>query len=309
MSLGRSATCVMPKAVTTARRAAAKRRTAAPSMKSAAHQFLRAVATPPTTADTEVAAHGAAAQVAVEEDHPLGPYVHDETRVLLCGTFPPVRKSINFFYPNANNDMWRILGVVFYNNSAAFYKLVDAPTQQPPRRSTGAVLDEAHIRNFTASAPIGFCDCCRRVRRQLGNSSDDNIVVLDRADVVSDALARAPRCAAIITTGTLALTMLIDNLATHGSFCDDKKAPLAAFRLDRRGRRKYNLPPFGGRLMWIPEACCPFPQALWIYRAPSTSRALPLPLAVKTNHYRRAFANHIDALAPHLSPLSAPQPP
>jgi hypothetical protein len=50
------------------------------------------------------------------ETHPLGFFLPDSTKVLLLGSFPPpkIRWSMDFYYPNFQNDMWRILGSIFY---------------------------------------------------------------------------------------------------------------------------------------------------------------------------------------------------
>ena len=49
-------------------------------------------------------------EFALFQVHPLEPFVPDGARVLLLGSFPPphARWSMEFFYPNFQNDMWRI---------------------------------------------------------------------------------------------------------------------------------------------------------------------------------------------------------
>ena len=46
------------------------------------------------------------------EEHPLLPFLPPEARLLMLGSFPPPRYrwSMDFYYPNWNNDMWRIVG-------------------------------------------------------------------------------------------------------------------------------------------------------------------------------------------------------
>ena len=46
------------------------------------------------------------------ELHPLEPFLPANARVLMLGSFPPkrIRWSMDFFYPNLQNDMWRIVG-------------------------------------------------------------------------------------------------------------------------------------------------------------------------------------------------------
>ena len=58
------------------------------------------------------------------ELHPLGFFLPENTRLLMLGSFPPpkARWSMDFYYPNIQNDMWRILGLIFYGNKDAFLR-------------------------------------------------------------------------------------------------------------------------------------------------------------------------------------------
>ena len=49
------------------------------------------------------------------EKHPLGFFLPENTQLLMLGSFPPPQQrwSMNFYYPNIQNDMWRILGLLF----------------------------------------------------------------------------------------------------------------------------------------------------------------------------------------------------
>ena len=50
------------------------------------------------------------------EKHPLRPFLPSGARILMLGSFPPQRKrwSMDFFYPNMQNDMWRIFGHIYF---------------------------------------------------------------------------------------------------------------------------------------------------------------------------------------------------
>ena len=41
------------------------------------------------------------------ENHPLEPFLPANARLLMLGSFPPQKKrwSMDFYYPNLNNDM------------------------------------------------------------------------------------------------------------------------------------------------------------------------------------------------------------
>lgn len=241
---------------------------------------------------------GKGSVAAVVERHPLGPRVHEGSRVLLCGTFPPVRKSINFYYPNANNDMWKILGLLFFGEVHHFYtpQLHDKDTEGPrPRCSSTRHLDEQVICAFAATAPIGFCDVAQEVRRGTGNSSDANIDILSRTNFVEQVLGQTPNCDAIVTTGALAMSILIEILVEiGGTFRDATGQPFSPLSVSRTGAKKYSLPSLGGRLEWHPVDDSVLQRPLWIYRAPSTSRAFPMPLAEKEALYRSMIGAHLD---------------
>lgn len=56
------------------------------------------------------------------EQHPLEPFLPCNASLLMLGSFPPQRKrwSMDFFYPNLQNDMWRIFGYIFFNDKEYF---------------------------------------------------------------------------------------------------------------------------------------------------------------------------------------------
>ncbi|MDE5551815.1 MAG: uracil-DNA glycosylase family protein, partial [Muribaculaceae bacterium] len=58
----------------------------------------------------------------VNETHPFRPFIPTGAKLLMCGTFPPQprRWSMNFYYPNYINDMWRIFGIIFHENKDYF---------------------------------------------------------------------------------------------------------------------------------------------------------------------------------------------
>lgn len=56
------------------------------------------------------------------ETHPLEPFLPAKSKLLMLGSFPPQKKrwSMDFYYPNLNNDMWRIYGILFFNDKNHF---------------------------------------------------------------------------------------------------------------------------------------------------------------------------------------------
>ena len=56
------------------------------------------------------------------EIHPLEPFFPQGARLLMMGSFPPKRErwKMDFYYPNFQNDMWRIFGLVFFDDKEHF---------------------------------------------------------------------------------------------------------------------------------------------------------------------------------------------
>ena len=56
------------------------------------------------------------------ERHPFQPFLPKGARLLMLGTFPPSEKrwSMKFYYPNFINDMWRIFGLLFFQDKDYF---------------------------------------------------------------------------------------------------------------------------------------------------------------------------------------------
>lgn len=56
------------------------------------------------------------------ECHPLEPFLPENAVLLMLGSFPPQKKrwSMDFFYPNLQNDMWRIFGLIFLRIRSIF---------------------------------------------------------------------------------------------------------------------------------------------------------------------------------------------
>lgn len=61
----------------------------------------------------------------MEEHHPLKPFLPENAKVLFLGSFPPPRQRwcMEFYYPNSQNDHWRIEGAVWFNEKNHFVDL------------------------------------------------------------------------------------------------------------------------------------------------------------------------------------------
>ena len=52
------------------------------------------------------------------EKHPLKPFLPANAKLLMLGSFPPpkTRWKMDFYYPNFQNDMWKIFGLCFFQD-------------------------------------------------------------------------------------------------------------------------------------------------------------------------------------------------
>lgn len=131
------------------------------------------------------------------ELHPLEPFLPAQARLLMLGSFPPQRKrwSMDFFYPNLQNDMWRIVGYVFFGDKEHFLR--------PDRRG----FDKERIAAFCTAKGIALYDTAVEIIRLKDNASDNFLQVVREVDL-ADLLARIPACRAIVTTGQKATDTL-----------------------------------------------------------------------------------------------------
>lgn len=133
------------------------------------------------------------------ERHPLQPFLPEGARVLMLGSFPPKRErwSMEFFYPNWINDMWRVMGVIFFGNRRHFETLNEKR------------FDEERVATFCRQLGIALFDTACEVRRLKDNASDKFLEVVTPTDIEA-LLAKLPHCKAIVTTGQKATETLAE---------------------------------------------------------------------------------------------------
>lgn len=196
------------------------------------------------------------------EVHPLEPFMPENARVLLLGSFPPPheRWSMEFFYPNFQNDMWRIMGLLFYGDKEHFV----VPGQK--------CFDYDRVVDFCRRKGIALYDAAYMVKRLRGNASDNFLKIIEPTDIRS-LLSRMPLCRTVVSTG-------------------GKSAEQIASILD------VPVPPVGGSVHFTLPAVCRAEtksghaseaRTVIFYRMPSSSRAYPLPLEKKAAAYSTAL--------------------
>lgn len=138
------------------------------------------------------------------ETHPLEPYIPKNARILMLGTFPPKpeRWSMHFFYPNKINDMWRIMGTLFYNDKNRFWN----------EDEKKFILDD--IKAFLDSIGLALYDTAKRVRRLKDNASDKFLEIVEPTDV-KQMLKDNPTITAIVTAGEKATETLASRFGTE----------------------------------------------------------------------------------------------
>lgn len=173
----------------------------------------------------------------LSELHPLEPFFPAGAKLLMLGSFPPQKNrwSMDFYYPNLQNDMWRIIGLVFYGNKDYF--LTD----------TKKAFCKDRICRFLEEKGIALSDAAGEIIRQKGNASDKFLEVVTPIDI-QKALQLLPDCRAIVATGQKATDTLLGLLPMAepkvGGYCE----------FDHSGRRM--------RLYRMPSSSRAYPKPL-----------------------------------------------
>lgn len=135
------------------------------------------------------------------EEHPLEPFLPANAVLLMLGSFPPQKKrwSMDFFYPNLQNDMWRIVGLIFFQDKEHFLN--------PEKK----VFDKDRIIEFLNDKGIALYDTASAIRRLQDNASDKFLEVIEQTDI-SLLLKQIPICKAIVTTGQKATDIIREQI-------------------------------------------------------------------------------------------------
>ena len=161
------------------------------------------------------------------ENHPLEPFLPKGAEVVMLGSFPPKeeRWRMRFYYPNFQNDMWRIFGIVFFDDKEHFL----TPDHQ--------TFDEAKIRAFLTLKGIGLSDTAKSVIRHKDNASDKFLEIVE-PNPPSFFLQRLPHLKAFVTTGQKAT----DTLLSFTNARQPNVGGFAEFTLNDHPLRLYRMP-------------------------------------------------------------------
>lgn len=185
------------------------------------------------------------------EYHPFPAILPKSATVAMLGTFPPTseKRCMEFHYPNFQNDMWRIMGLLFYKNLDHFR------VDQEKR------FDPVRIEAFLREKGIAVCSSAQTAIRLKGNASDKDLKIIDAIDMQA-LLTELPQLKWLFTTGGLATETLLSLLPEKSKLPKTNEWINYPYTTDR---------------------------TLYLYRLPSTSRAYPLSLAKKVEAYRQFF--------------------
>ena len=198
------------------------------------------------------------------ERHPLRPFLPDNAQLLILGSFPPPKERwcMEFFYPNPQNDMWRIMGHIFFGDKTHFegqrnFLKVQRDNVQCTKAGK-TVFNRDEIVSFCETKGIAIFDTAQAVIRLQGNAADEHLEIVEQTDIAV-LLQEIPLCHDICCTGGKAAQTLAETLHCV-------------------------LPKVGEFIETIFAD-----RTIRFWRMPSSSRAYPLSLDKKAAAYRRMF--------------------
>jgi G:T/U-mismatch repair DNA glycosylase len=158
---------------------------------------------------------------------------------------------MDFFYPNFQNDMWRIFGLIFFENKNHFVNTSEKR------------FEKEKIITFLTKQHIAMYDTAAAVIRHKDNASDKDLEIVEAVDI-GNIIHNLPDLQTIVTTGQKASDTVLEYFAKKG-ICVDS-------------------PTVGTHTSFVFEN-----RKLRLYRMPSSSRAYPLSLGKKAEIYGKMF--------------------
>jgi len=161
------------------------------------------------------------------EQHPLEPFLPGNATLLMLGSFPPQKKrwSMDFFYPNLQNDMWRIFGLLFFGDKDHFLL--------PGKKA----FNKKYLIEFLTQKGIALYDTASSVRRLQDNASDKYLEVVEPTDIRL-LLKQLPHCQAIVTTGQKATDIIRNQIEVN----EPSVGGSCPFEFEDRSLRLYRMP-------------------------------------------------------------------
>jgi len=162
------------------------------------------------------------------ETHPFEPWLPKDAHLLILGTFPPAPKRwcMEWYYPNFQNDMWRIFGYIFFGDKMHF---VDQEHKTFHVEAIKALLKEKHVAIF---------DTALRIRRTKNNAADKDLEIVEPSNL-DDMLRALPECRGILAAGQLATEVFTKH---YGIKAIPKMGEYTEFSFEGRKLKLYRMP-------------------------------------------------------------------
>lgn len=135
------------------------------------------------------------------EEHPFPLFLPSNAKLLMLGSSPPKKEkwSMDFYYPNIQNDMWRIFGLIFFNNKNYFLN------------QTSTAFDKEKIIFFLTNKGIALGDVGQKIIRLKDNASDKFLSIIEPIKI-DQVLLQLKQCTTIVSTGEKSLEKLFNIL-------------------------------------------------------------------------------------------------
>lgn len=162
------------------------------------------------------------------ECHPLEPFCPTNAKILMLGSFPPPKKrwSMDFFYPNFQNDMWRIMSLIFTEKKDTF---VDIENK---------TFKKEEIISYLNKYGIALYDAAVSVRRLQDNASDKFLQIIEPTNIQKIMEEKLPQCHTIVSTGQKSTEIL----SSEFSFQVPKMGESVTFSIGDRQLKFYRMP-------------------------------------------------------------------
>lgn len=183
------------------------------------------------------------------EEHPLKPFLPLGARVLFLGSFPPPRKRWSMDFFYPN----------WLNDFWRIMGLIFLGGKQALEAEGEKRFDQEKVIRFATEHGLAFFDTARKVCRTKDNASDQFLEIQEPTDVGS-LLSHIPSCTQVVTTGGKASEELLVQTDADA------------------------IPAVGTSTI-----CHIGPRKIRWWRMPSTSRAYPMKIERKAEHYRMIF--------------------
>ena len=197
------------------------------------------------------------------EIHPFEPWLPGNAKLLMLGTFPPSEKRwcMPWYYPNFQNDMWRIFGIIYFGDKLHFVD-VENKTYR---------LDA--IKDFLKEKGVAIYDTAQQVIRTKNTASDKDLQIVQPSDL-DGMLRQLPECKAVLTAGQLATKIFSEHFGIK-----DKPEMGGFVEIEFEDQEEASAGSSSGSSS----------RKLRLYRMPSSSRAYPMAVEKKAEFYRKMF--------------------